>query len=73
MYIHHVKTNINQPGKLYEYQKKKKKKKKNNHFYHREIGLVKVFFKLRIVIKGDYIISELNTSLSHLVLQILPS
>ena len=28
MYIHHVKTNINQPGKPYEYQKKKKKRKK---------------------------------------------
>ena len=54
-------------------RKKKEKKKKNNHSYHREIGLVKGFFKLRIAIKGDYIISELNTSLSHLVLQILPS
>ena len=51
-------------------KRKKKKKKKNSHFYHREIGLAKVFFKLRIVTKGDYIISELNTSLSRLVLQI---
>ena len=51
-------------------KRKKKKKKKNSHFCHREIGLAKVFFKLRIVTKGDYIISELNTSLSRLVLQI---
>ena len=50
-------------------KRKKREKKEKQPFLPQGDMLGKSFFKLRIVTKSDYIISELNT-LSRLVLQI---